>query len=70
MILFHRLKSLARWIFCEAIVLFVVLIACVKTYPQTYLVISVLLAAVAMLASYIPARRASAVNPSITLRTE
>jgi putative ABC transport system permease protein len=38
--------------------------------PQTYLVISVLLAAVAMLASYIPARRASAVNPSITLRAE
>jgi putative ABC transport system permease protein len=40
------------------------------TDPQTFAVISILLAAVAMLAGYIPARRASAVNPSITLRAE
>jgi predicted permease len=40
------------------------------TDPQTYLVISILLAAVAMLASYIPVRRASLLNPSITLRGE
>jgi predicted permease len=38
--------------------------------PQTYLVISVLLAGVALLASYVPARHASVVDPAITLRTE
>jgi len=38
--------------------------------PQTYLVIAVLLAVVALLASYIPARRASVIDPAITLRAE
>jgi len=38
--------------------------------PQTYLVTAVLLAGIALLASYVPARRASVVDPAITLRTE
>jgi ABC-type antimicrobial peptide transport system permease subunit len=40
------------------------------TDPHTYAAITILLAAVAMLAGYIPARRASAVNPSITLKAD
>src|SRR5262249_23736742 len=38
--------------------------------PQTYVVIAILLAAVGLLASYLPARRASVVDPAITLRTD
>jgi putative ABC transport system permease protein len=38
--------------------------------PHTYVVISAVLGLVAMLASYIPARRASLVDPSITLRSD
>jgi predicted permease len=38
--------------------------------PQTYVVIAVLLAGTALLASYVPARRASVVDPAITLRSE
>jgi putative ABC transport system permease protein len=40
------------------------------TDPQTYVLISILLVVIAVVAGYIPARRASAVEPSITLRSE
>ncbi len=40
------------------------------TDPWTYLVVSLLLAAVAMLSSYIPARRAAAIDPNQALRIE
>ena len=41
-----------------------------RTDPATYLAVSVLLVAIALLASMIPARRATGVNPIIALRHE
>jgi len=38
--------------------------------PQTYVAIVMILVAAALLASYLPARRASRVDPSITLRMD
>jgi putative ABC transport system permease protein len=38
--------------------------------PETFVVVSVLFGLVAMCASYVPARRATKVNPMIALRAE
>jgi putative ABC transport system permease protein len=38
--------------------------------PVTYLSVSILLAAVALLASYVPANRAARIEPNVALRCE
>jgi ABC-type antimicrobial peptide transport system permease subunit len=46
------------------------LVGVTPTDPLTYAVVSTLLIMVALLAGYLPARRATRVNPMITLRHE
>jgi len=46
------------------------LFAVTPTDPATYLAVSAVLAAVALVASYLPARRATQIDPMVALRCQ